>query len=293
MTTGQAPRRLRLVHLFPDLLKAYGDEGNVASLVARASLRGIRTEVDEVVVGDRDVPAADIFLMGGGQDREQQVVGRELARLGPAIAERIGTGTALLAVCGGYQNLSRSYRTVAGAVVDGVGILDASTVAAPTRIVGPVVARATPSLAATLAVVADGEPARTTIVGFENHAGRTRLGSGVTPFADVEIGAGNNGDDAQEGVLRLPGDDGVAGLRLGTYLHGPLLPRNPHLTDLILAAGLAHGGPIRPLGPADAAAEWRAHDRYAARVRAERDADRRLPPWARRFIDGPRSLIGF
>jgi CobQ-like glutamine amidotransferase family enzyme len=276
---------LRVVHLYPDLLNVYGDAGNVRSIVVRAERRGIDVELSAVRAGASAVPPADVLLIGGGQDREQMTVARELERLGPAIRERIAEGASLLAVCGGYQNLGWSYRTAAGTTITGPGILDIRTEAGRTRLVGSVVAG--------LAELPNRAPPRPTLIGFENHAGRTYLGPTGRPLAIVEIGRGNNGVDGTEGVIGLPGDDGLLGLRIGTYLHGPLLPRNPHIADALIASGLGRGGPAVALAPLDDADEWLAHDRFAARCRARKRRDERLPTWLRRIIDPARSLIGF
>jgi CobQ-like glutamine amidotransferase family enzyme len=231
------------------------------------------------------VPAADVLVIGGGQDREQVAVARELERLGPAIRARIADGASLLAVCGGYQGLGWSYESAHGQI-DGPGILDVRTVAGEERMVGPVVALTAPREAPSW-------PSDRTVVGFENHAGRTFLGDGARPFAVVEIGSGNNGDDGTEGYLALPGDDGLAGLRIGTYLHGPILPRNPHIADALIAAGLGRQGEPHTLEPIDDTEEWGAHDRFVARCRAHRSREDRIPGPVSRIVDPIRSLIGF
>lgn len=278
-------RTLRIVHLFPDLLNVYGDAGNVRTLVVRAERRGIRVEVSEVRAGSRDIPAADILLIGGGQDREQRAVARELEAHASAIRDQIADGAGLLAVCGGFQNLGWSYLTGAGETIAGPGILDIRTEAGTVRMVGPV-----------LAAMRGGPPTwggRDEVIGFENHAGRTWLGPAAQPLAIVEIGHGNNGEDGTEGILALPGEGGAAGLRIGTYLHGPLLPRNPHVADALIATGLARGAAPVELAALDDAEEWHAHDGYAARSRRRRRNEERLPKSIRRFVAPIRSLIGF
>ncbi len=278
-------RRLRIVHLFPDLLNVYGDAGNVRTIVVRAEARGILVDVAEVRAGSRSVPAADILLIGGGQDREQLAVARALAEHGAAIRDEIAAGAALLAVCGGLQNLGWSYRHSGGDIIAGPGILDLRTEAGPTRMVGPV-----------LAAMRGGPGAwsgRDEVVGFENHAGRTWLGPSARPFAMVEIGHGNNGQDGTEGILAMPGEDGLAGLRIGTYLHGPVLPRNPQIADALIAAAMARGAQSADLAPLDDADEWGAHDAYASRSRERRTRERRLPRPLQRLVAPLRSLIGF
>jgi len=290
VTDDRAPRgghrRLRIVHLFPDLLNVYGDRGNVRAVVARAELRGVEVESTAVRAGAPQVPPADLFLIGGGQDREQVAVARELARLGPAIQDQITDGAALLAVCGGYQNLGTSYRTAAGHVIDGPGILDVHTVAGSGRMIGQVVAHLT-------SPQAPNGHERETLVGFENHSGRTYLGPGARPLARVEIGRGNNGEDGGEGILAEPGEGGMGGLRIGTYLHGPLLPSNPHVADALIASALGRGRSPVELAPLDDADEWRAHDRLVQRSRERRRRNERLPPWLRRIVDPLLLLVGF
>lgn len=288
MTAGSGPRDgrcLRVTHLFPELLSVYGDTGNLRTITVRAGRRGIEVMLSLVGAGSGSIPATDLFLIGGGQDREQITVGRELERVGGAIRSQIEDGAALLAICGGYQMLGSSYRTLDGATIEGAGIFPIETVAATRRMVGPVVADldAWPEIA----------QARPTVVGFENHAGRTTLAAGARALATVEIGAGNNGIDRTEGILALPGADGLAGLRVGTYLHGPLLPRNPHLADALIAAGIARGGAPATLTAIDDLEEWRAHDRFVDRLRAARRRRERLPTRLRRVVDPVRGLIGF
>ena len=278
-----AGRRLRLVHLFPDLLSVYGDSGNLATLVLRAERRGIAVSIERITAEAAIVPEGDLFVVGGGQDRDQAAVEGALWRLGDGLVQQVQDGAAILAICGGYQSLGHAYRTARGATVRGPGLFDVTTIGAPTRFVGPVVARLLdPSLASP----------RSTIVGFENHSGRTELGPRATALATVEIGKGNNGRDGTEGSLAVPGTDGCLGLRMGTYLHGPLLPRNPHLADALIAAGLARSGQSIALAPLDDAEEWAAHDRFVARCRHPSLADR-LPAPIRRLVDPARNLIGF
>lgn len=291
MTDGlhhEAERRLRIVHLFPDLLSIYGDSGNLRTLIVRAERRGIRVSVERVLADDVSIPEADIFLIGGGQDRDQVAVDRAIRRLGDGLVHHVDDGAALLAICGGYQNLARSYRATSGALVGGPGLFPVRTEAGEGRLVGPVVAH----LASPLTTAAGVE--RGTVVGFENHSGRTELEPGAVPFATVEIGAGNNGRDKTEGFLFMPDPtrSGPRGLKIGTYLHGPLLPRNPHVADALVRAGLARTGQATDLVALDDAEEWRAHDRFVERCRRQPWIDR-LPRSLRRVIAPGRNLIGF
>ena len=283
-----ATHRLRIVHLFPDLLRFYGDGGNVGTLVSRAEARSIATSVTQVPVGTGRIPPADLVLIGGGQDREQVTVARELERLGAQLIDQVAEGTALLAVCGGYQNLGVRYRTSLGEELPCPGLLPVSTDATGgrRRLVGPVVAQVSADLLTR-------DAAERSVVGFENHGGRTVLDPGARPFAMVEIGHGNNDMDETEGVLLLPGEGGLRGLRVGTYLHGPLLPRNPHIADALIALAVARGGEPVGLDPIDDRIEWSAHDAACARLRRTAREDRRIPGWAHRVIDPIRALIGY
>jgi len=281
MTAAQrgASRTLHVVHVFPDLLSTYGDSGNIRTLVARAERRGIGVTVSRLLADSAGVPVGDLFVIGGGQDRDQLRVEGALRRLGRALEARIGEGAALLAICGGYQNLGRSYRFADGRTVRGPGIFPVETVAAPDRLVGPVVARLTPDAAR--CVGSGSMPERTTIVGFENHSGRTFLDADAPAFATVELGSGNNGSDGTEGMLLAGGGHG---LRIGTYLHGPLLPSNPHIADALIRAGLARTGQPNDLESLDDRADWRAHDRFLVRSRRRPWVDR-LPSAVRQAID--------
>lgn len=286
-----AARSLRIVHLFPDVLRVYGDGGNVMTLVRRAEARAIVTSVDQVRVGAPRIPPADLVIIGGGQDREQEAVAIELERLGDQLIDLVAAGTALLAVCGGYQNLGIAYRTSGGTELQCPGLLPVSTdgLGSGPRLVGPILARVAMDLSATDADSAG----HRTVVGFENHGGRTFLAAGARPFATVEIGHGNNDLDGTEGVLVLPNEDGLRGLRIGTYLHGPLLPRNPHVADALIACALGGGNEPVELSPLDDRLEWAAHDAARARLRRTAREDRLIPGWAHRALDPIKALIGY
>src|SRR5947208_5106498 len=206
-------------HLYPDYLNIYADRGNIAVLAERAAARG--HELDVRAIGMRDaIPSGDVdlFYIGGGQDREQALVAHDLATKAEPLREAVESGAAFLAVCGGYQLLGRFYRDVAGEEQPGIGLLPLHTVAKPRRMIGDVL----------LACEWAGE----TLAGFENHAGRTILDEGAEPLGRVVAGFGNDGESGYEGC-RL-------GRAIGTYLHGPLLPRNPWLADWLLAQAIAH-----------------------------------------------------
>ena len=213
---------IRVGHLYPEYLNIYADRGNIAVLTRRAALRGHDLVVEAIGVDDAVVPGAhDLLYVGGGQDREQALIAPDLASKGSAIREAVAGGAALLAVCGGYQLLGRGYRGRDGTFMPGAGIFGHETVAGTTRMIGDVL------------LECELEPGeRRPLAGFENHAGRTLLDEGAEPLGRVVHGFGNDGESGFEGC-RL-------GRALGTYLHGPLLPRNPWLADWLLAQALAH-----------------------------------------------------
>ena len=220
--------RIRVGHLYPDYLNIYADRGNIAVLGRRAALRGHELVVEPIGLGDGLAPGAhDLLYIGGGQDREQAAVAPDLAARGEAIRDAVGEGTALLAVCGGYQLLGRGYRSRDGAWLPGAGLFPHETIAGERRMIGDVL------------LECELEPGiRWTVAGFENHAGRTLLDSGATPLGRVVAGFGNDGSSGFEGCR--------VGRALGTYLHGPLLPRNPWLADWLLAQSLAHASGSEP-----------------------------------------------
>jgi lipid II isoglutaminyl synthase (glutamine-hydrolysing) len=208
-------------HLYPDYLNIYADRGNIAVLERRAAWRGIGFDYRTIGLGEPVRPGVhDLYYVGGGQDREQALVAPDLSAKGEALGEDVATGAAFLAVCGGYQLLGRFYRDRSGAELPGIGLLPHHTIAGERRMIGDVLLRC------------ELEPGQAqTLAGFENHAGRTYLDADAEPLGRVLAGFGNNGEDGFEGSR--------VGSALGTYLHGPLLPRNPWLADWLIAKGLA------------------------------------------------------
>ena len=223
---------LRIVPLYPDLLSIYADRGNVRVLEQRARWRGISVEVAPLSLGSRlDPLSADVILIGGGQDRDQALVADALIAQAPALRSAISDGVPVLAVCGGYQLLGHRYVDQTGSEIRGAGLVDLETIAGPNRLVGNVLARV------------DLGGVSHDLVGFENHAGRTLLGAGLDPFGRVIAGAGNDGRSGFEGcrVDRV----------IGTYVHGPLLPKNPWLADQLLSWACSHRGLADDLEPLD------------------------------------------
>lgn len=206
---------IRLAHLYPDLLNIYADRGNILCLERQCEWRGVDFQVDGFGIGQTpDWSAFDMIYLGGGQDREQALVFEDLLGKGPGLAEAVERGAVLLAVCGGYQLLGRYYRTADGQTMDGVGLFKAYTEAGTKRCIGNVV------------IESELGGRRLEIVGFENHSGRTFLEEGQQPLGRVTSGFGNNAEDGTEGIIYRNA--------IGTYLHGPLLPKNAKLTDYLL-----------------------------------------------------------
>jgi lipid II isoglutaminyl synthase (glutamine-hydrolysing) len=244
---------LRIVvgHLFPDYLNIYADRGNMAVLARRAAWRGHELEVRPLGVEDEVHPGEhDLYYVGGGQDREQELIAPALAAKGEALFEAFADGAAFLAVCGGYQLLGRFYRDQSGDELPGVGLFPLHTVAGERRMIGDVL------------LECELEPGeRRTLAGFENHAGRTYLEEGAEPLGRVLAGFGNDGESGYEGCR--------SGRAVGTYLHGPLLPRNPWLADWLLVQALAHRtGEAPELEPLTDELEADAHAVSAARAHA-------------------------
>jgi hypothetical protein len=219
-----------VAHLYPDLLRTYGDRGNVLALARRAEWRGFSVRVDAVTRGDPLPAGADVVFMGGGTDRVQEIIGADLRSRASELADAVARGTVVVGVCGGYQFLGRRYVDANGVPIEGLGLLDVETVAGSDRIIGNVRAHGS---------IGD---ATFDLIGFENHGGRTTLGPKASPLATVPRGQGNNGTDGTEGA--------VQGRVIGSYLHGPVLPVNPGLADAILAMALGRrlsGGRLEPL----------------------------------------------
>jgi lipid II isoglutaminyl synthase (glutamine-hydrolysing) len=242
---------IRVAHLYPEYLNIYADRGNIAVLTSRARWRGLEVVVEAVSLGDELRPGEhDLLYIGGGQDREQALIAPDLAARGGAIREAADGGAVVLAVCGGYQLLGRFYRGRDGEVLPGAGVFPLETVAGERRMIGDCL------------LECELEPGvKQTLAGFENHAGVTRLDEGAVPLGRVVAGFGNDGESGFEGV-RVEN-------AIGTYLHGPLLPRNAWLADWILERALEHRtGERQELEPLADELENSAQTVAAARARS-------------------------
>lgn len=233
-TSGGTPTRaaagLRVVVVYPDLLGTYGDGGNGRVLAKRAAWRGIPVTLLEARSG-QPLPEGDLYCLGGGEDDPQTRAALALEDDG-GLRRAVHEGAVVLAVCAGYQILGRSFPAADGTLRPGLGLLDVRTVKGARRAVGEVLASPTERGVRTERGVPLGE-----LTGFENHGGMTVLGPGVEPLAKIEVGVGNG--DGTEGA--------VSGRVIGTYLHGPVLARNPALADLLLGWALGTGTVLGPL----------------------------------------------
>lgn len=266
-----AKRSLKIAHLFPELLNLYGDSGNIITLARRLEWRGLACTIQEVAFDDTPSFAdVDLVFIGGGSDREQEIVARKLQAHKRDLQAFVEDGGCLLAVCGGYQLLGHYYQLGEekgkggekagdgreekaeghGEKVEGLSLVDLYTDRGDPRLIGNII------------VESDLTP--TPVVGYENHGGRTHLGSGVEPFGRVVYGFGNDGTSGFEGVRYKN--------VLGTYIHGPLLPKNPGIADWALAAALERkyglaskiddemGNDALPLEPLDDSVELLANE---------------------------------
>ena len=239
---------LKICHLYPDVLNLYGDGGNVICMQQRLRWRGIDSSVARLPIGsETGLAGFDLIFIGGGQDFEQQVLLEDLHRgRDREIRAAIEDGMPFLTICGGYQMLGNYYETYDGVRCDFIGALDLCTVGSRQRMIGNYKFRCGESSGGSL------------VVGFENHSGKTWLGSGLEPLGTVLAGFGNNGEDGTEGARYKN--------VFGTYSHGPLLPKNPALCDVILATALERRYGSAELAPLDDAAELAAHDEMAKKI---------------------------
>ena len=236
---------LRIGWLYGHEMNIYGDRGNVLALARRAEWRGLAAEIVTIGLGEpltgNDI---DLFFWGGGQDREQIAVSADLAgQKGQDLKAAIEDNTPILAICGGYQLLGHYYRPHGEPSLPGIGVLDVISEAGSERFIGNVVVETDEF---------------DTLVGFENHSALTHLGSGVRPLGTVKVGHGNNGADGLEGARYKNA--------IGCYMHGALLPKNPHLTDWLIAKALERKYGSVDLAGLDDEVESLAHERVIRRA---------------------------
>ncbi len=240
--------KLNICHLYPDVLNLYGDTGNILCIKRRLQWRGIDCEITPVPIGvTADFTQFDLFFIGGGQDFEQEVLLNDL-HSGKAreILSAVEDEKVFLCICGGFQMMGEYYKTHAGEQCDFIGALKLHTIGSETRMIGNYMYKCTENSGAS------------TIVGFENHSGKTYLDDGLSPLGTVLSGFGNNGEDGTEGARYKN--------VFGTYCHGPLLPKNPEFADYIIKTALQRRFPDAELAPLDDNMERHAHEYMANRL---------------------------
>mgnify|MGYP001462347926 FL=1 len=203
--------KLTLAYLYPREMNTYGDRGNVICLQKRLEWRGYKLDIVEHQPGDKLPVQVDMVFMGGGQDSGQAVIDTDFKRVAPWLRELAEADVPMLTICGAYQLFGHSFEMLDGSELQGIGILDVTTRAQTTRLIG------------NLHIETEDFG---TIIGFENHSGRTYLGPRAEPLGRVTMGAGNNGEDKTEGTRYRN--------IIGTYSHGPVLPKNPRLADWLI-----------------------------------------------------------
>ena len=233
---------ITIAHLYPREMNIYGDMGNIITLVKRLQWRGYRAQVRALEIGEPfDWEAVDLVFGGGGQDSGQLAVGADLLTRGGALRDMAMAGVPMLLICGLYQLFGREFVTAAGKTIPGIGVFNAVTRAGSVRMIGNIV------VASEM-----GE-----LVGFENHSGQTLLDRGQAPLGRTLKGSGNDPKSRYEGAM--------SGAAIGTYLHGPVLPKNPWLADHLLLSALQRRHGVETLEPLDDALEL-----AAARIAAGR-----------------------
>jgi CobQ-like glutamine amidotransferase family enzyme len=241
---------LHIAHLYPRTMNTYGDTGNIICLQRRCAWRGIEITVHGVEIGENIPENIDLYFFGGGQDIAQGALADDLQAKGDRLRADMAAGVPLLAVCGGYQLLGESYQPFGGPAIAGLDIFPIRTVAGKERMIGNVVIMADTSFSF--------PPEHQTIVGFENHSGKTEIiGEGAHPLGRILAGFGNNGSDHTEGC--------VTGSAIGCYLHGSLLPKNPHLADWLLLQACQQKERGFKLEELDDTLEWEAHGKTVER----------------------------
>ncbi len=253
---------LNICHLYPDLMDTYGDKGNILAIIYRCQKRGIDVSLEEVSVNQPlTTNIYDLFFFGGGQDQAQSIVGEDLLKKSDVLKKYIDSGSALLSICGGYQLLQKYFQTKEGQKIPGIGLFDAYTIGSNDRMIQNLLIETDGSLQTQIeSAYPSNDLPSTSLIGFENHSGKTYLGKSLKPLGSVLAGSGNNGEDSTEGAIYKNA--------FGCYLHGSLLPKNPHFADFLIAKALEKNyGPVN-LEPLDDEIEWQAHNKAVELTRA-------------------------
>jgi len=277
------PVTLNICHLYPDLMDTYGDKGNIIAVTKRCQWRGIKVNLSAVSVGDALNNDFDFYFFGGGQDKAQTIVGRDLQKKAKDLDKSIDEGAVMLSICGGYQLLQNYFKTKDGEEIKGISLFDAYTQGSSNRMIQNLLIEVNPELKHVIKSRYSSREERSDdsrskssssrlrsnnnidldqLIGFENHSGKTYLGSGVQPLGTVLIGAGNNGEDQTEGAVYKNA--------FGCYLHGSLLPKNPHFADYLISKALERRYGKIELEPLDDTIEWQAHKSTVKKIRSTR-----------------------
>jgi CobQ-like glutamine amidotransferase family enzyme len=211
--------KIHIVHIYPNEMNTYGDRGNLLVLEKRAAWHGLDPVIHYYHAGDTFPKNADLILGGGGQDSAQSDIQADILRIGSKLHTLVDAGVPMLMVCGTYQLFGNRFVTLTGEQIRGIGIFDVETVGSPKRLIGNTAVETTEF---------------GVLYGFENHSGKTRLGTDQSPLGTITRGNGNNGEDRTEGAR--------TNNAIGTYLHGPLLPNNPRLADGLIKLALQRKG---------------------------------------------------
>lgn len=256
------PIVLKICHLYPTLMDTYGDKGNIIALKKRCEWRGIKTEINELSIGQSlKSDVYDLFFFGGGQDNVQTIVAKDLKSKADILKGDIENGSVLLSICGGYQLLQKYFKTQTGETIEGISLFDAYTEGSNDRMIQNLLIETESPIQEQIENVYPGNnPPSPYLIGFENHSGKTYLGKSAKPLGSVLVGSGNNGQDTTEGAVYKNA--------FGCYLHGSLLPKNPHFADFLISKALEKKCGKVKLKPIDDTIEWQAHNKAVEKTRA-------------------------
>ena len=254
--------------LYPELMSTYGDRGNIIVLTKRCEWRDIKVEVKRLDVGFSayDLEKCDLLFMGGAQDKQQTIVAKDIKDKSQILKDLIGRGVPGLYICGAYQFLGKYYKEADGTIIPGLEIFDLYTENPGEnheRLIGNMVIKIDDVICNMYDLKKANHKSyiiNNTLVGFENHGGRTYLGKNIQPLGHIKTGFGNNATDKTEGAVYKNS--------FGTYLHGPILPKNPHFADMLIKLALEKKyKKTVDLSPLDDSLEWQAHDFIVNRLK--------------------------
>lgn len=250
-------------------MDTYGDKGNITAVKYRCKQRGINVNYSKLTIGEHLSKEYEFFFFGGGQDQAQEIVSKDLVKKSRALKKSINDGAVLLSICGGYQLLQKYFLASNGNKIPGIGLFNAYTVASTKRMMNNLLIAINPQLKIAIKssyqssnqsmskAPGKTEGYQSNLIGFENHSGKTYLDKGAEPLGTVIKGNGNNGEDKTEGAIYKNA--------FGCYLHGSLLPKNPHFADYLITKALGRKYGRFKLAPLDDIVEWQAHA-YATKI---------------------------